>query len=38
MANFHQYSKFTSEHFVSVKFNFAPDLACVSFTSITIGE
>ena len=33
MANFHQYSKFTSEH-ISVKVDFAPDLACVSSTSL----
>ena len=38
MANFHQYFKFTPAYLVSVKVDFAPDLACVSFTSITTEE
>ena len=40
IANFHQYFKFTSEHIVSVKLkvDFASDLACVSFTSVIMGE
>ena len=33
MPNFHQYSKFTSKHIVSVKVDFAIDLACVISTS-----
>ena len=37
MVNFHWCSKFTLEHIVSVKVDFAPDLACVSLTSVTMG-
>ena len=38
MPYFHQYSKFTSKHIVSVKVDFAIDLACVISTSATMGK
>ena len=38
MPNFHQYSKFTSKHIVSLKVDFALDIACVISTSATMGK